>query len=111
MVTNNCSASVPPSQSAQRKRLAALLTLLLVAIVPAWSDVRTATGNATKKTCYCKCDSKPGAPMCTMMCELPKYQNRSWAKSCDKKHSSSRAATPEERSHSKKTNKAQDASL
>jgi hypothetical protein len=48
--------------------------------------------------------------MCTMMCELPKYQNRSWAKSCDKLNSASRASVRDERSHSKKTNKVQYAS-
>ena len=111
MGMNNCLARLGAKQSARWKRFTALLALLLVVIVPAWSDVRMATGNATKKTCYCNCDAKPGAPMCTMMCELPKYQNRSWAKSCDKKNSPSRAAAPDERSHSKKTNKVQDASL
>jgi hypothetical protein len=111
MGTNGPVERVAPNQPIQWKRFTALLPLLLVVIVPAWSDVRTATGNATKKTCYCNCDTKPGAPMCTMMCELPKYQNRSWAKSCEKKHSPSRSAAPDERSHSKKTNKVQDASL
>jgi hypothetical protein len=100
-------------RQAQWKRFASLAALLLVVISPAWSDIRSAAGNfKTKKTCYCNCDMKPGAKMCTQMCELPKYQNRSWAVSCQKKQESAPSSvSPAQRSHSKKRNSVEDARL
>jgi hypothetical protein len=51
---------------------------------PVWSDVHvSATGG--ERICYCDCDAKPGSPLCLQMCELAKYENRSWATSCHKK--------------------------
>ena len=94
-------------------RFGVLAVLLAVVIVPAWSDIRPAgSGVQNKKTCYCNCDSKPNAQMCTQMCELPKYQNRSWASSCEKKPTGSPAtSSPDQRSHSKKRNRVEDARL
>ena len=34
--------------------------------------------------CYCGCDKMIGQKRCLKMCELPKYENRSWATSCHK---------------------------
>ena len=55
----------------------------------------------SKKICYCGCDMKAGTPMCMHMCELPKYANRSWAVSCDKKKPAqiSPAPVPQSGSH------------
>jgi hypothetical protein len=59
-----------------------MLTLLAS---PVRADHRPATHSAeAKKLCYCGCDSEMGAPMCAHMCELPKYEGRSWATSCHK---------------------------
>ena len=53
---------------------------------PLWSDVRIPGGSsAAQRVCYCACDAKAGATMCMHMCELPKYEKRSWAKSCHMK--------------------------
>jgi hypothetical protein len=53
---------------------------------PAWSDARISGGTSkSERMCYCDCDAKAGSPMCTHMCELAKYENRSWATSCHKK--------------------------
>jgi hypothetical protein len=40
--------------------------------------------------CWCGCDKMMGQKRCLKMCELPKYENRSWATSCHK-----RTLTPE----------------
>jgi hypothetical protein len=46
--------------------------------------------------CYCHCPNESGMKHCTKMCELPQYQNRWWATSCNKKKSSdeSKSAAP-----------------
>jgi len=60
--------------------------------------------------CYCHCDHAAGAKQCTKMCELPQYENRWWATSCHKKSSSAEAAAPHNsNSHSKKTNRTEQA--
>jgi hypothetical protein len=62
---------------------------ILVTSSPLWSDVRMGSGaSASQRVCYCDCDAKPGSPMCLRMCELAKYENRSWATSCHKQQDS-----------------------
>jgi hypothetical protein len=95
------------------RRKAVLIAIVLSALAPAWSDGRL-TGNSaeTKKTCYCDCDKRAGTPMCTHMCELPKYANRWWASSCHKKQLNvSPGNSPDPKTRSKKNNRAQDARL
>ena len=68
-----------------RVKLAVMMAGALAFCAPAWSDVRILTGaSSSEKMCYCDCDANAGAPMCAQMCELPKYENRSWATSCHK---------------------------
>jgi hypothetical protein len=55
--------------------------------------------------CYCHCASETGVKHCTKMCELPQYQDRSWAISCHKKNSTATESTsPVSDQGSKKTN-------
>jgi len=86
--------------------------MLLIPSALAWSDVGFTSHSENKKTCYCGCDMKAGTPMCTQMCELPKYQNRSWATSCNRKKSAQvpDAPSPSGR-QSRKNNRVQDARL
>ena len=62
--------------------------------------------------CYCHCAYETGMKHCTKMCELPQYQDRWWAISCQKKNStSSESSLPASNSGSKKTNRKEQASL
>ena len=79
---------------------------------PVWSDVHV-LGGASKpsRVCYCDCEAKAGSSVCAHMCELPKYENRSWAASCHKKAESSEPEQPSSApgAHSAKENRAQQA--
>ena len=78
-----------------RLRILAIVTGALAFCSPLWSDVRIRSGaSETQRICYCDCDAKAGVPMCMHMCELPKYENRSWAASCHKKQDSERSEPP-----------------
>jgi hypothetical protein len=69
-----------------RLRMLVMLAGLLAFCAPLWSDVRILSGaSATQRICYCDCDAMAGATICMHMCEIPKYENRSWANSCHKK--------------------------
>ena len=94
-------------------RRLALLMLLLIPCALAWSDAGfPSRSDENKKFCYCGCDMKAGTPMCTHMCELPKYKNKPWADSCDRKRSVGEPPAPAQSgSHSRKNNKVQDARL
>lgn len=94
-------------------RRLALLVMLLIPAALAWSDAAfPSRSTENKKTCYCDCDMKAGTPMCTHMCELPKYENKPWANSCDhKKGATGPSAPAQSGSHSRKTNRVQDAKL
>ena len=93
-------------------RRLALLGILLVPSAVAWSDAGSLSRSAeTKKTCYCGCDMKAGTPMCAHMCELPKYENKPWADSCKRKPSPIVPGPAQSGSHSRKTNRVQDARL
>jgi hypothetical protein len=60
--------------------------------------------------CYCNCKQQDGVMMCTKMCELPKYQNRWWAHSCQTRNFPVQQAKPEGgNSKSPKTNHREDA--
>ena len=62
--------------------------------------------------CYCHCAYESGMKRCTKMCELPQYEDRSWAASCRKKISAaSESSLPATNSGSKKTNRKEKASL
>src|SRR5579862_2510737 len=90
-------------------RLLAVLAALLTLTLPGLANT-TAPPAESKKMCYCGCDNGHGTPMCLTMCELPKYQDRSWAASCRKpaKHEST-PAQPQSQSHSAKSNRSQSA--
>jgi hypothetical protein len=81
----------------RRNLKARLRTLAIIAgafafCAPAWSDAGIpGRSSGTQRMCYCDCDAKAGAAMCTHMCELAKYENRSWASSCHKKPASDAA--------------------
>jgi hypothetical protein len=62
--------------------------------------------------CYCHCAYESAAKHCTKMCELPQYQGRWWAITCQKKNStSSESSLPAPGTGSKKTNRKEKASL
>lgn len=95
-------------------RRLALLTILLLPTALAWSDAAFPNRAAEdKKMCYCGCDMKAGTPMCTRMCELPKYANRPWATTCQPKKATipPPAAAPQSGSHSRRNNRVQSARL
>jgi hypothetical protein len=82
-----------------RLKMFAIIAGALAFSASAWSDAGRPPG--AQRTCYCDCDAKGGAAICTHMCELTKYENRSWAASCHKKPDSDAAepsATPGARS-------------
>jgi hypothetical protein len=90
-------------------RLLAIAGALLALTLPGLANT-TAEPAETKKMCYCGCDNGHGAPMCLTMCELPKYQHRSWAASCRKPAKrASMPAQPQSQSHSAKSNRSQSA--
>jgi len=66
------------------RRLAWILFAALMTSATAWSDARDAVPGVDR-ICYCDCDAKSGAPACMHMCDLAKYETRSWAASCHKK--------------------------
>lgn len=88
-------------------RLVLLIAGALAVCAPGWSDAGVEGGSSNSdRLCYCDCEAKSGSAMCTHMCELTKYENRSWAVSCQKKAVSEPlqpAKAPD--SHSSKDNK------
>jgi hypothetical protein len=94
-----------------RLRMLAMLAGALAFCAPLWSDVRVSSGVSTpQRICYCDCDAMAGAALCMHMCELPKYENRSWANSCHKKPDSEPAGPPNTPgAHSTKDNSLQQA--
>jgi|SRR5579864_2626553 len=70
----------------------------------------TAVSASKTPMCYCHCEHEAGARQCTKMCELPQYENRWWATSCHKKSSSLNESAPHDsNSHSRKTNRTEEA--
>jgi hypothetical protein len=70
----------------------------------------TLVSGARTPMCYCHCEQGAGAKQCTKMCELPQYEKRWWATSCHK-HSSfaKESASRDSNSHSRKTNRTEEA--
>jgi hypothetical protein len=60
--------------------------------------------------CYCHCEHRAGVKQCTKMCELPQYESRWWATSCHKKSAMAKEpASQDSNSHSRKTNRTEEA--
>src|SRR5258707_4910728 len=97
---------------ARRTRHGIRIIILLATVSAAALANQSPTLISRAKTpmCYCHCDHLAGARQCTKMCELPQYENRWWATSCHKKSSSAEVAAPHDsNSHSKKTNRTEQA--
>jgi hypothetical protein len=69
----------------QRILIPAIITLMsAIAAFPMFADTHASSSPAFH--CYCMCE-KSGGQACHMkMCDLPKYENRSWAMSCHKQN-------------------------
>jgi len=88
----------------QAIRMAILLTTVSAAAL-ANQAPSLRTGHATV-LCYCHCAYETGMKHCTKMCELPQYQDRWWAISCNKKNSTANESSlPATNSGSQKTNR------
>ena len=92
-------------------RMMVWLAGALAFCAPVWSDVHIAGDPARgERLCYCDCEAKTGSPVCMHMCELPKYENRSWAASCHKKEGSEpQPPSSKPGAHSTKNNGVQEA--
>src|ERR1700732_3500983 len=89
-------------------RIAILLGTASVVALASQSPIQVSGSNTP--LCYCHCEHQAGAKQCTKMCDLPKYENRWWATSCHKKSRSVKAAAPRNsNSHSRKTNRTEQA--
>jgi hypothetical protein len=97
----------------RRSRFKLVVMLVALSLPPARADQGPAGKKIeTRKVCYCGCDSESGAPMCMKMCEVPQYQNRSWATSCRRKPVNvAPHVTPSPAIHSRKRNRIEDARL
>ena len=68
--------------------------------------------NTQTPMCYCHCEQMAGGKKCTKMCELPQYEGRWRATSCHKKSMAVKETpSPAQNSHSRKTNRAEEARL
>jgi hypothetical protein len=88
--------------------------ILLAAVSAAALANQTPSLRSVPETplCYCHCAYETGMKHCTKMCELPQYENRWWAISCQKKNSTaSETSLPASNSGSKKTNRKEQARL
>src|SRR6266550_1674035 len=96
-----------------RKSLAIAAILLSPSASPARPDgVSTGNNREITKLCYCDCDRGSGAPMCHRLCELPKYEHRSWATSCHTRPTPELNQTsPAQPTPSKRTNRVEHARL
>jgi hypothetical protein len=65
--------------------LVILIAVIAVATASIFADpLPSGTSALPKFHCYCECE-KNGGPSCAMkICELQKYESRSWAASCRK---------------------------
>jgi hypothetical protein len=76
-----------------------IFAFMLSVLSPGFADEQIVrSGRPSKKLCYCACDQRAEAAACAHLCELPKYENRSWATSCHKKEESVITKTPDTRS-------------
>jgi hypothetical protein len=93
----------------------AIRTAILLATVSAAALANQApalSSGPAMPLCYCHCSYETGMKHCTKMCELPQYENRWWAISCQKKNSTlSESSLPALNQGSKKTNRKEQARL
>jgi hypothetical protein len=75
---------MPRTANAKASRVAGVTLIILLASLPLFGDTLAQRRSAYPAfRCYCECES--GGEMCHMkFCELPKYEQRSWAASCRK---------------------------
>jgi hypothetical protein len=94
-----------------RLRLVLLIAGALAVCASGWSDAASHSGYSNvERICYCDCDAASGSPMCMHMCDLAKYESRSWAASCHKKKASEPAQPSTKPGvHSTKDNRIQQA--
>jgi hypothetical protein len=88
-------------------------TLILLATVSAAAFANPSMGLLTgvpTPLCYCRCEHENPGHKCTKMCELPQYEKKWWATSCHKKAPAIKEEQPSN-SHSRKTNRAEEALL
>src|SRR6185295_1230960 len=104
----NHRARIELMRAKSRLTIPLIVIATLALSLPLWSDVQIRPP-ASARTCYCDCDSKTGATACSHMCELPKYENRSWATSCHKKDDNGSAPPNTPRTDSSKDNGVQQA--
>ncbi|MBZ5641451.1 MAG: hypothetical protein LAO19_01710 [Acidobacteriia bacterium] len=86
--------------------------ILLVSAAAAVSASPSTTSLPSAKTplCYCHCEQMNGGKQCTKMCELPRYENRWWAKTCRPKSAMGPSTSaPASDSGSRKTNRTEEA--
>jgi hypothetical protein len=102
---------LPISLPIHHRTAAILLLFAVFPFLPLWSDTQIlGPSSKSSKLCYCDCDNMHGVRTCTHMCELQKYQDRSWARSC--RHSDQQThsdTTPAPGLHSKQTNRTEEA--
>jgi hypothetical protein len=95
------------------KVVQAIRTAILLATVSAVALANsspTLDSSAKAPLCYCNCEQMKAGKQCTMMCELPQYENRWWAKSCHKKNAEVNGpAVSAPNSGSRKTNRTEEA--
>jgi hypothetical protein len=94
----------------QAIRIAILLGTISAAALA--NELPTLLAGHPTPLCYCHCAYETGVKHCTKMCELPQYQGRWWAISCQKKNSTaSESSLPAPSTGSRKTNRKEKASL
>ena len=92
------------------RKLLMMVSLSLCLLSQLWSDESSLRrGLDSTKLCYCACDQHAGTPICTHMCDLPKYEKRSWATSCHRRIHTDIAPVPH--SSSRKRNRIEDARM
>jgi hypothetical protein len=92
-------------------RRAIRVTVLLVGASVAAIASQSPMMLSKTRLCYCTC-THPGGKPCTKMCDLPQFQNRWWATSCQKKKSPAiEPSAPASNPESRKTNRAEEAHL
>jgi hypothetical protein len=67
-----------------RLSVAFLILLTSVAVLALPETAVQTSLHAKHGVCWCGCDKMMGHARCLKMCELPKYENRSWATTCHK---------------------------
>ena len=106
--TPKCFMTLPAHRIRHAIRIAILLGTASAAALANQSP--TLVSGPQTPICYCRCEHGAGAKQCTKMCELPQYENRWWATSCHRKSSAvNEAGSPDSNTHSRKTNRTEEA--